>query len=237
MPDTSPEAAAPDDGIERLLGDGGAEGRGALDVPEWVSELRRLYVEPKTRASLRQQGAIAPQKRKLGLPGGRGSRRGTASTESPAPDSHDGQTADAMVVAPPLNPEAPLPAPLEPVQATPLAEESGRRYTPPDAIEESGERYTPPDAIEEEKVASWLNSYLVATGHAADDGTEDATTNAAAVPSQSPSTMPISARSASAFQWSTGSFRRPIRSSATSAGTAFVISAHVRVAPMTSASM
>ena len=105
MPDTSPEAAAPDDGIERLLGDGGAEGRGALDVPEWVSELRRLYVEPKTRASLRQQGAIAPQKRKLGLPG--------------------------------------------------------------DAIEESGRGTSPPDAIEGE-VASWLTSYLVATGHAAD---------------------------------------------------------------------
>ena len=118
MPDTSPEAAAPDDGIEHLVGDGGAEGRGALDVPEWVSELRRLYVEPKTRASLRQQGGISPQKRKLGLPGGRASRRGTAPTESPAPDSHDGQTADAMVVAPPpLNPEAPLPAPLEPVTA------------------------------------------------------------------------------------------------------------------------
>ena len=43
--------------------------RGSLDVPEWVSELRRLYVEPKTRAKLRQEGAIAPQKRKLGLPG------------------------------------------------------------------------------------------------------------------------------------------------------------------------
>ena len=57
MPDTSPEAPAPDDGIERLLGDGGAEGRGALDVPEWVSELRQLYVEPKTRASLRPQAA------------------------------------------------------------------------------------------------------------------------------------------------------------------------------------
>ena len=75
------------------------------------------------------------------------------------------------MVAASLTSEAIQPtAPLEPTEATPL-------------LEESGEPYTPPDANEEEKVATWLNSYLVATGHAADDGTEDATTNAAAVPS------------------------------------------------------
>ena len=27
--------------------------REAYDIPEWVSEVRRLYVEPKTRARLR----------------------------------------------------------------------------------------------------------------------------------------------------------------------------------------
>ena len=112
-----------------------------------------------------------PQKRKLGLPGGRGSRRGTTPAEAAAPGAQDGQPFDATVVAASLTSEAIQPtAPLEPTEATPM-------------LEESGEPYTPPDANEEEKVATWLNSYLVATGHAADDGTEDATTNAAAVPS------------------------------------------------------
>jgi len=171
VPDTSPDGAAPQDGLERAAAEGGADARGSLDVPEWVSELRRLYVEPKTRASLRREGAIVPQKRKLGLPGGRGSRRGTTPAEAAAPGAQDGQPVDATVVAASLPSVAIQPtAPLEPTEATPV-------------LEESGEPYTPPDANEEEKVATWLNSYLVATGHAADDGTEDATTNTAAVPS------------------------------------------------------
>ena len=49
---------------------GGAEHE-ALDVAEWVSELRRLYVEPKTRAEVHQESAIAPLKRKLRLRGPR----------------------------------------------------------------------------------------------------------------------------------------------------------------------
>ncbi|HET7819883.1 MAG TPA: hypothetical protein VFL10_00005, partial [Ornithinibacter sp.] len=64
------------DGRDGSAAEGTMDGRGSLDVPEWVSELRRLYVEPKTRAKLRQEGVIAPQKRRLGLPSGRGSRRG-----------------------------------------------------------------------------------------------------------------------------------------------------------------
>jgi hypothetical protein len=33
----------------------GDEGRPSIDVPEWVSEFRRLYVEPKTRSGLREE--------------------------------------------------------------------------------------------------------------------------------------------------------------------------------------
>ena len=96
-----------------------------------------------------------PQKRKLGLPGGRGSRRGTTPAEAAAPGAQDRQPVDATMVAASLTSEALQPAaPLEPTETPPVPDESG-------------EPHTPPDANEEEKVASWLNSYLVATGHAA----------------------------------------------------------------------
>ncbi len=36
---------------------GGDDDRDGFDVPEWVSEFRRLYVEPKTRAALKEQAA------------------------------------------------------------------------------------------------------------------------------------------------------------------------------------
>ena len=51
-----------------------APGDESLDVAEWVSELRRLYVEPKTRAELREEGAMAPLRRKLRLRGPRRAR-------------------------------------------------------------------------------------------------------------------------------------------------------------------
>ena len=95
--------------------------RGSLDVPEWVSELRRLYVEPKTRAELRQEGVIAPQKRRLGLPGGRGSRRGA--TDAPGagrrrPVPPRSRPTAAVAVPVPVAPEALRPAVLEPADAT-----------------------------------------------------------------------------------------------------------------------
>ncbi len=45
---------------------------------------------------------------------------------------------------------------LEPADSTPL-------------LDESGAPYTPPDRSEEEKVATFLTTYLVATGHATGD--------------------------------------------------------------------
>ena len=58
-----------------------------------------------------------PQKRKLGLPGGRGSRRGTTHAEAAAPGTQDGQPIEATVVAASLPSVAIQPtAPLEPTE-------------------------------------------------------------------------------------------------------------------------
>jgi hypothetical protein len=43
------------DGSSAGTTDEGDAGRDGFDVPEWVSEFRRLYVEPKTRAVVRQE--------------------------------------------------------------------------------------------------------------------------------------------------------------------------------------
>ena len=156
MPDPSSEPTAQGGGLERPTVDGAVDERGYLDVPEWVSELRRLYVEPKTRAKLRQEGVIAPQKRTLGLPVGRGSRRTTAPAAVPAPDDTPVETTGSAVAPPLTAPEDLRPAPLEPTALVPL-------------VEDSGEPYTPPGPAREEKVASWLTSYLGATGHPTGD--------------------------------------------------------------------
>ena len=147
------------DGVDGPAGDGVVDNRGALDVPEWVSELRRLYVEPKTRAKLRQEGTIAPQKRRLGLPGGRGgSRRGSADAPAVPGRPTEEQTARAAAVPVPVALEALRPPVFEQVD-------------PPPLLDESGVPHTAADRTEEEKVSTWLTSYLVATGHAADDET------------------------------------------------------------------
>ena len=55
-----------------------------LDVAEWVSELRRLYVEPTTNAEQHRESGMAPLRRMLHL---RGSRHVEPSVEShPAPE-------------------------------------------------------------------------------------------------------------------------------------------------------
>jgi hypothetical protein len=147
------------DGRDGSAAEGTVDGRESLDVPEWVSELRRLYVEPKTRAKLRQEGVIAPQKRRLGLPSGRGSRRGAvdAPVAPVAPAAGPAEQADRAVAVPaPVAPEALRPAVLAPTATTTL-------------LDESGAPYTPPDRSEEEKVATFLTTYLVATGHATGD--------------------------------------------------------------------
>jgi len=36
-------------------------------MQEWAAEIRRRYVEPKTRAMLREEGATTPRKRKRRL--------------------------------------------------------------------------------------------------------------------------------------------------------------------------
>lgn len=56
--------------------------REAYDIPEWVSEVRRLYVEPKTRAKIREESAGARHRRLSGI---RPSRRTAAPTSPPAP--------------------------------------------------------------------------------------------------------------------------------------------------------
>src|SRR6478735_3059621 len=170
-------AAEGSDGSDLSNGDGSdapADGRESLDVPEWVSELRRLYVEPKTRAKLRQEGAIAPQKRKLGLPGLRGSRRsgdgngGDRAGGAHSTRSHAEQT-DATEQAPPAPSEpiftstAAVPPPAVPPAELDAVHDGGSADGGSDTSDGQ------PQPIVEEQVGAWLNSYLVATGHAADD--------------------------------------------------------------------
>jgi hypothetical protein len=174
-------AAEGSDGSDLSNGDGSdapADGRESLDVPEWVSELRRLYVEPKTRAKLRQEGAITPQKRRRGLTGGRGSRHEAppATPATPAPGAAGPAVDDAATAGTPFVPEAVRPALLEPADTVPAVAAMGAAAvaapTEP-LVDESGAPYTPPGASVEEEVATWLTSYLVATGHAAVDEPPD----------------------------------------------------------------
>ena len=112
---------------------------------------------------------IAPRKRKLGLPVGRGSRRNAAVLErcgdaaaAPGAFAESGRPARGPRGAP--RPRVRLqPAPPEPAGSAPL-------------VDESGVPYTPPDPTEEKQVAIWLTSYLAATGHAADETRQPTTT-------------------------------------------------------------
>ena len=190
MPEV-PGEVPPADGLDAASDT--AVARGSLDVPEWVSEMRRLYVEPKTRARMREEGVIAPQKRQRGLAGVR-SRRSAARSDDA------GQPAASALPGVPAEPGPPGPhgrtEPHEHTEPVMVADErpavsvppttdgpenvpSGRLETaPPDSPE------TPPaDALEtspvdtlgdapptsQQDVSSWLSSYLTATGHGADD--------------------------------------------------------------------
>ena len=175
MPDTPPGSGVeePDAGGTQQPDDATK----SLDVPEWVSELRRLYVEPQTRAKLRQEGAIAPQKRKLGLPGLRGSRRsGDGNGDERAGGAHSARShsepAEPTDVSQPAptTPHEPIftsiaavpPGQVPPAQPDPAFDGDGVAGSDPSTVE--------PQPMVEEQVGAWLNSYLVATGHAADDG-------------------------------------------------------------------
>ncbi len=153
--------------------DTGAEGE-SLDVTEWVSELRRLYVEPKTRAEIRQEGTFAPLKRKLHLPG---SRRPAlpADIEAGPPDP---PATDPGPATPPGSPDPPAP---EPTAAPPTAEPPPASAPAPAAVApEVVPAPTPVAATPEVKsvatpdydqpAAAWLFSYLQATGHGAELG-------------------------------------------------------------------
>jgi hypothetical protein len=172
----------------------------SLDVPEWVSEIRRLYVEPQTRAKLRQEGGIAPQKRKLGLPGLRGSRRsGDGNGDERAGGAHSARShsepAEPTDVSQPAQaaPHEPIftsiaavpPGTVPPARPDPAFDGDGAAGSDPSKVE-------PPPMVEEQ-VGAWLNSYLEATGHAADDDAaegrvEDATTDASVA--AEPATLP-----------------------------------------------
>ena len=152
----------------------GGDEHEALDVAEWVSELRRLYVEPKTRAEVQQESAIAPLKRKLRL---RGPRRtplpvdveagpqevsapepveaAAAGPLGPPPPAHEPVTWDLKVdpasVSAPVAPAVDYAPPPPPPPAVAL----------PD-VHDASER------VEHQPAAAWLFSYLEATGHGPD---------------------------------------------------------------------
>ena len=169
---------------------GGAEPE-ALDITEWVSELRRLYVEPKTRAEVHQESAIAPLKRKLRL---RGPRRtplpvdveagpidesppepvetaAPDSVEPPAP-AHEPVTWDLKVDP------ASVPAPVVP--AVDHAPPPPPAVAVPDPLDAS-------EPVEHQPAAAWLFSYLEATGHGTDAGVSPATTPSAATAAEAAS--------------------------------------------------
>ena len=60
-----------------------------------------------------------------------------------------------------------VPAPVAPESLRPAVLEPAEQHAT--LLDESGAPYTPPDRSEEEKVATWLTTYLVATGHATGD--------------------------------------------------------------------
>jgi hypothetical protein len=241
VPDTPPESGAEESGAAGTNQPDDAPK--ALDVPEWVSELRRLYVEPKTRAKLRQEGAIAPQRRKLGLPGLRGSRRsGDGNGGDRAVGAHSIPSApdqtDAWEQAQPAPAEQLPPAPAEPIFTStaavppspvpPVGPEAGRGDS---AGPRSDGSHGEPQPIVEEQVGAWLNSYLEATGHAADDpdtgagapaehrpSAEAAVESQAALPAAGPTTPPTTPGAASSEDGV--SDEAPPASSATDAGIA-----------------
>ncbi|HET7762297.1 MAG TPA: hypothetical protein VFL46_08050, partial [Phycicoccus sp.] len=75
--------------------DEGDAGRDGFDVPEWVSEFRRLYVEPKTRAVVRQEGNRRGRKTPLVRPAG--AVAPAAGSSRPGPDAAAEPTSELPV--------------------------------------------------------------------------------------------------------------------------------------------
>ncbi len=135
-----------------------------LDVAEWVSELRRLYVEPTTNAEQHRESGMAPLRRMLHL---RGSRH-----VEPSVESHPAAELSPMKPSPTsLRGLAQRPDPVsDPAEGHPepaVGDSSAEaRSEPivgsPQVDEESGETEGPSSA-------AWLLSYLEATGASTKD--------------------------------------------------------------------
>ena len=136
-----------------------------LDVAEWVSELRRLYVEPTTNAEQHRESGMAPLRRMLHL---RGSRHVEPSVEShPAPE---------------LSPMKPSPTSLRGLaqRADPVSDPAERHPEPAASVTRLAEAGSEPivgspqvdeasGETEDPSSAAWLFSYLEATGASTKD--------------------------------------------------------------------
>ena len=161
----------------------------ALDVAEWVSELRRLYVEPTTRAEVQQEGAKALLRRRFHIGG---PKRTAPPVES---EAEPGQQLSPMKPAPvfvPGSPHHPSPGPVPPAPDTDVGPPvSDRTAIFPAAPVPEGETGPERDranvstsgasedpegtgGTEGPSSAAWLLSYLEATGPMAPGGPSEA---------------------------------------------------------------
>ncbi|HET6968689.1 MAG TPA: hypothetical protein VFI44_10445 [Ornithinibacter sp.] len=122
-----PDGDAMDDSTASIGADPGPT-REAYDIPEWVSEVRRLYVEPKTRAKMREEGAGARHRRLSGIrPSRRTAAPATPSVVTPGDVDPQATTAGATpdATSAPSGASARLPLtpalPLPPASAAPVA--------------------------------------------------------------------------------------------------------------------
>ena len=150
----------------------------ALDVAEWVSELRRLYVEPTTRAGVQQEGGKALLRRKFHIGG---PKRASPPVESDVPE----QQLSPMKLSPafvPGSPHHPSPGPVPPAPDTDVVPPVGDRTAilpaapvPEGESERERDRANASTSAASEDAegtggtegpssAAWLLSYLEATG-------------------------------------------------------------------------
>ncbi|MBM6404744.1 hypothetical protein JQN72_10870 [Phycicoccus sp. CSK15P-2] len=88
---TTPDPAHRDPASPDLVGAQDADGESDADISEWVSEVRRLYVEPKRRADVKRGGPAArPVERRSSGP-----RRGTPSGGADPAGPEDSTAPDA----------------------------------------------------------------------------------------------------------------------------------------------
>ena len=130
-----------------------------LDVAEWVSELRRLYVEPTTNAEQHRESGMAPLRRMLHL---RGSRHVEPSVEShPAPELSPLKPSPTSLRGLAQRPDPVSDPAEEHPESAPGDDSGGAGAEPilgsPQVDEESGETEGPSSA-------AWLLSYLEARG-------------------------------------------------------------------------